>query len=169
MNTNNDAVIRFPCHLYGIRDAKEAYKAIEVERVKDYGPDLSLDDSFVLHRNYPDHHDEGGRCLLRCNTCGALMLTQHSMEDCPYWDEPDLYFSDRLPVASVEEAELLNILWDEEELKKYPFRYLRRDDFRYLWTEGNEPVPYDTEELKKKIRGKYAGLWSAQAQFYTGE
>ena len=40
---------RFPCHVYEIRDAEEAYKAMDVTRVRDYGKHLTLEDGFVLH------------------------------------------------------------------------------------------------------------------------
>lgn len=146
------------CHLYGIRDAEEAYEAIDVKCIREYGECLRLEDGTALHRNYPDCHDEGERFLVRCKVCGALTLVQWSMRECPYWDEPDEYYHDRIPVASMEEADLLNILWDEKELKEYPFRHFRRDDMRKLWTDGKEPVPYDPEELREKIREKYAGL-----------
>ena len=53
---------------------------------------------------------------------------------------------------------------DENELKEYPFRHLRRDDFRLLWMEGEEPRPYDPEELRKRIREKYAGLKKEQKE-----
>ena len=152
------------CHLYRIRDAKEAFKAIETTCVKEYGRNVCLEDGTVLHDNCPECHDEGGRYLLRCNVCGALTLARWSMYECPYWDEPDEYYQERIPVASMEEADLLNILWDEEELKRYPFRYLRRDDLRKLWTNGKEPVQYDPEELRAKIREKYAGLKPKQKE-----
>ena len=86
------------------------------------------------------------------------MLTQSSMEDCPYWDDPDLYYRDCIPVATVEEADLLNILWDEEELKKKSCRHLQRNDMRRLWTGGMKPVSNDPEKLKKRIRMKYSTL-----------
>lgn len=152
----------YPCHLYGIGDANEAYKEIHNEYLKGYGARLALEDGTVLHDNYPGHHDEGDRCLVRCKACGCLKLVQKSMDECPYWDMPDLYFRDGIPVASVEEADLLNILWDEEELKKESFRHLQRDDMRKCWTEGKDPSPYDPEELKEKIRAKYAGLTDEQ-------
>jgi len=148
----------YPCHLYGIPDAEEAFRADESEKIRDYGECVTLEDDSVLHMNYPALLDEGGRYLLRCKVCGGLMLVQHAMDECPYQDDPDLYYSDRIPVASVEEADLLNILWDEEELKQYPFRCLRRDDMQKSWKEGKEPVPYAPEELKEKIREKYSGL-----------
>ena len=149
---------RFPCHLYEIRDAEEAYKAIDVTGVKDYGDYTALEDGTVLHNNYPDHHDEGRRVLTRCNVCGGLMLTQSSMDECPYWDDPDLYYRDCIPVASVEEADLLNILLDEKELKNMTVRHLKRDDQRILWTNQKAPVPNDPAELRKRIRIKYQAL-----------
>ena len=149
---------RFPCHLYEIREAEEAYKAMDVTRVRDYGNRLTLEDGFVLHNNYPNYRDEGGRYLTRCNVCGGLMLTQSSMEECPYSDDPDLYYRDSVPVASVEEADLLNILLNEKELSNFPVRHLKRDDLRILWTNQKAPAPNDPEELKKRIRIKYQAL-----------
>ena len=148
----------YPCHLYGIQDAKEAYEAIDVTCIKEYGKEVSLEDGTVLHENCPVHRDDGRRYITRCNVCGGLMLVQSSMEDCPYWDDPDLYFRDCIPVATVEEADLLNILWDEKELPEYPFRHLRRDDLKKLWTKGKEPVSYEPENLRNRIRMKYSAL-----------
>lgn len=152
----------FLCHLYGIRDAEEAFKAIENECIKEYGRELCLEDGTLLHDNIPKCHDEGGRYLVRCEVCGALTLLQWSKYECPYWDEPDEYYRDHIPVASREEADLLNILWDEKEPEEYPFRILRRDDMSKFWTDGKEPVPYDPDELRTKIRQKYAGLKPGQ-------
>lgn len=157
----------YPCHIYGIRDAKDAEKEnLNVERVRDYGARTKLEDGTVLHDNWPAWHDEGGRYLLRCTVCGALRLMQCSMAECPFgdWDEPDEYYRDYVPVATVEEADLLNILWDEKELKQYPFRRFSRHDFSRGWTEGEEPCPYDAEELRKRIREKYAGLKKEQKE-----
>ena len=148
----------YPCHLYGIEDAKEAYEAIDAERIRNYGECVSLEDGTLLHHNFPSSHDEGGRYLTRCNVCGGLMLVQSSSEDCPYWDDPDLFYRDCIPVATIEEADLLNILWDETELKEKSCRHLQRDDMRKLWTEGKDPVPYNPDELKEKIREKYSLL-----------
>lgn len=150
----------YPCHLYGIKNAEEAYKVIDVTCLKEYRGRVSLEDGTVLHENYPDHHDEGGRYLARCNVCGGLILVQHSMLEASlmFFDEPDEYYRDCIPVETVEEADLLNILWDEEELKKNSCRHLQRDDMRYCWTEGKEPVPYDLERMKRKIRMKYSTL-----------
>ena len=149
---------RFPCHLWEIRDAKSALDMMETALIRQYGTCLELEDSFALHGNYPDYDDEGSRRLLRCKVCGSLLLVQSSMRECPYWDEPDMYYRDYIPAASVEEADLLNILWNGEEPGEYPFRHLKRDDHRYLWTEGEEPVPLFPEELRRRIREKYAGL-----------
>jgi len=50
---------RFPCHLYEIQDAKEAYEAIDAACVKHYGSNTALEDGMKLHRNYPEHHEAG--------------------------------------------------------------------------------------------------------------
>ena len=86
------------------------------------------------------------------------MLTQSSMVESPYWDDPDPYYRDCIPVASVEEADLLNILLNEKELSNFPVRHLKRDDLRILWTNQKVPALNDPEELKKRIRIKYQAL-----------
>ena len=85
---------------------------------------------------------------------------QNSMEDASlmFFDALNAYYWDLIPVTTVEEADLLNILWDEKELKQCPVRHLQREDGRYDWMEETDPVPNDPEKLKEKIREKYAGL-----------
>ena len=143
----------FPCHIYGIRDAKEAYNSFKGEMVRDYGESTGLEDGTVLRYNHM--WDDGGRFLSRCEICGGLMLFQKS-EFHSFSDGDDDYYSDVIPVASVEEADLLNILWGPMELESYPYRSLRGNNFRYHWKAGEEPCPYDPDELKEKIRAKYA-------------
>ena len=150
--------ICFPCHLWEMRDAKEALHSMKTVLVREYGTRLKLDDSFALHDNYPNRDEEGERNLQRCEVCGSLLLGQHSKRECPFWDMTDEYYHDFIPVGSVEEADLLNILLSGEELREYPFRHLQQYDYNYLWTKGEEPVPNDPEELKQRIREKYAGL-----------
>ena len=147
--------IRYPCHFYGVSDAGEVFDRWEGELVRDYGEYTSLEDRTVLHDNYC--WDEGGRALVRCRECGALMLQQRSVYN-DMFDGPDDYYKDWIPVASVEEGDLLNILWGPMELEKYPFRHFRGNNRNYFWTEGDEPKPYNPEELKGKIRDEYAGL-----------
>lgn len=147
--------IRFPCNIYDISDAQKVYEQSEWELVKDYGEYTALPDKTVLHDNY--NWDEGGRRLVRCRECGALILRQHSMYNDMY-DGPDGYYKDWIPVTSAEEADLLNILWGSMELEQYPFRHFRGNNHDFFWTEGDEPKPYDPEELKKKF-GKYIPAW----------
>lgn len=149
------AAIRFPCHIYGMVDAKEAYDAWKGELVKDYGECIALTDGTVLHENC--NWDEGGRTLVRCRECGALMILQSSVYN-NMFDGPDSYYMDWIPVASAEEGDLLNILRGATELEDYPFRHFRGNNHQYFWTKGEEPRPYDPEDLKKKIRKRYAGL-----------
>ena len=157
---------RYPCHIWEIEDAKAAYDAVSHSCVREYGSACELEDGTFLHLNYPDWHDEGGRILTRCKGCGCLMLIQHSMLEASlmFFDEPNEYHWDYVPVATAEEADLLNLLWDGGELRECPVRHLRRDDVRYYWTEGKQPVPYDPEELKEKIREKYSGLSPEQKE-----
>ena len=144
----------YPCHVWGMENAGEAYEALRGELVKDYGEETCLGDGTVLHDNYM--WDEGGRCLVRCKECGGLVLRQaseyHSFSD----DDGDGYYRDWVPVSSVEEADLLNLLWDVLEMENHPFRGLRKNNSRLSWTGGEEPRPYDPEELKRMIRAKYS-------------
>lgn len=147
---------RFPCHVWEIGDAEEAKKSIQGSMVRDYGEYTELDDGTVLHYNYM--WDDGNRYLLRCEECGGLVIVQNSEFHNFFGDEDD-YYSDRIPVASVEEADLLNILWGSLDLEGYPYRSIRGNNFRYFWKDREEqPRPYDTEKLKQQIRENYAGL-----------
>ena len=146
----------YPCHIWGIEDAEEAGKARKTELVRDYGQDIWLEDGTLL--NYVNSWEDDGRYLLRCRECGGLMLKQHVVDPAPYFDDPDLEYFDWIPVATEEEGGLLNILLGEHEMDDYPFRHLRSCDGLVFWSEGKEPVPAAPEELKAKIREKYAAL-----------
>ena len=152
----------FLCHIYGIPDGGEAREEFRGEFVKDYGEKLSLKDGRTLHWNY--NWDDGDRMLMRCKDCGALLIRQFS-EYHSFSDSPDGYYSDWIPVASEEEADLLNILWDAMELESYPYRHIRGNNFSFFWTKGEEPVPYDPENLRKQIREKYRELDLDNAEF----
>ena len=151
---------RFPCHLWEIENAEKAKDAFGWTIIRDYGDDTALEDGTVLHGNYM--WDDGSRALLRCNHCGGLVIRQRSeFHSC---SDDDSDYLDWIPVASVEEADLLNLLWGALELESYPFRQLRANDYRYFWTKAGEPVPYNPEELKEKIRQEYAGLKPEQKE-----
>ena len=150
----------FPCHIWGIEDAVKAKDAFRGTAIRIYGDETELEDGTVLHMNYM--WDDGSRRLLRCSQCGGLVIRQRSEFHGGLDDDAD--YLDWIPVASEEEADLLNILWGPLELEGYPFRLLRANDYRYFWTEAGEPVPYDPEELKEKIREKYSGLKPEQKE-----
>lgn len=143
---------RYLCHIYDMEDAKEAYDTFRGTPVRNYGEDTLLEDGTVLHSNYM--WDEGARSLSRCEKCGALVMMQRSVWNDMY-DGPDGYYRDWVPAASVEEADLLNILWGPMDLEQYPFRHLRGNNRSFFWTDGETPVPYDPEELRKQIREGY--------------
>ena len=152
---------RFPCHAWETEDAKEAKESIRGVWVRNYGEETRLGDGTVLHDNYV--WDEGNRYLLRCEECGGLVLVQKS--ECHCLSEDDDYYSDRIPVASLEEADLLNILWGPMDLERYPYRSIRENNSSYFWNQGEkEPRPYDTGELRRKIRKKYAVLAPEQKE-----
>ena len=163
MEKNRKNETRFPCHLWEMEDANAARKKLQnnMAMVREYGEDTILEDRTVLHCNYV--WDEGDRYLVRCRECGGLVMVQHS-EFHSTFDDDDDYYSDYIPIASVEEADLLNLLWYALDLEGYPYRSLRGNNFQYFWKAGEEPRPYDTEKLKAKIRKKYADLPPAQQE-----
>ncbi|MBR2660527.1 MAG: sel1 repeat family protein [Clostridia bacterium] len=159
MNTEGT---RFPCHFWETGDAEEAEKAFRGTLVRDYGEYTALEDGTVLHYNYM--WDDGARFLTRCDECGGLVIMQRSEYHSCFDDDGDGYYQDWIPVASVEEADLMNILWGGLDLEGYPFRHLRGNNFKYSWTGGGAPKPYDPEELKEKIRQNYSGLKKNQKE-----
>ncbi len=152
MPTDNESNKVNLCHIYGIEDADEAYKQWEVEFVKGYGDETKLEDGTLLHDNY--ECDEGHRGLLRCKSCGGLLLFQASTY-ISMSDGPDGHYEDVIPVWSEEEADLLNILLGPREFADHPFRHLRVNNHKCFWTRGEQPRPMDIAELKRAIAEKY--------------
>ena len=140
------------CHIYGIEDAKEAYKQLDFECVKSYGEETKLEDGTLLHDNY--EWDDGYRSLLRCKQCGGLFIIQTS-EFHSFDSDNDGYYKDWIPVYSEQEADLLNTLLGPRELADHPFRHLRGNNHEYHWTRGEQPRPMDINELKRAIALKY--------------
>lgn len=131
------------------------YRMLETQKIKAYGKQVCLEDGTVLHENYSDEDRlDGRRTLVRCTECGALMICQYTCEY-DFYDGPDS-LSSYIPVASEEEADLMNILLDETEMFRYPYRHLSRHNWNYGWSKAPEPRPNDPEELRKAIRDKYA-------------
>ena len=143
---------RFPCHIYEIADAKEAYDSFRGELIKEYGDDVTLDDGTVLHGNYM--WDDGSRSLVRCKKCGGLLIMQSS-EYHSFSDSPDGYYKDWIPVASEEEADLLNVLLGAMEMENVPCRHIRRNNGDVFWTGDKEPEAYDPDELVQAIKKAY--------------
>ena len=139
------------CHIYEIEDAKEAGKDFETEFVKSYGSSTEYQ-GVVIHSNH--ECEEGGRSLVRCKKCGALLLSQHSSFEAMDSDY-DGSFRDWLPVWSEEEAELLNIFLDAGEFANCSFRHLRSNNYRYYWVGEDQPRPMDLPELRIAIEMKY--------------
>ena len=143
---------RYPCHIWEIADAKEAYDSFRGELIREYGEDVSLDDGKVLHWNYM--WDDGWRSLVRCRKCGGLLIMQSS-EYHSFSDSPDGYYKDWIPAASEEEADLLNILLGAVEMENVSCRHIRGNNGDIFWKRGKEPGAYDPEELVRQIRKKY--------------
>lgn len=151
---------RFPCHVWEMEDAEKAEKSLRGKLVKDYDEYTDLEDGTVLHYNYM--WDDGKRYLMRCGECGGLVIVQRS--ECHGFSDEDDYYSDMVPASSVEEADLLNILWDSLDLEAYPYRSIRGNNFRYFWKQGKEPRRYNAEKLRQKIRETYKDLTPAQKE-----
>ena len=139
------------CHIYKIADAGEAGNDLETEPVKGYGLSVFYH-GVELHSNHES--EGGGRTLVRCKKCGALLLSQHS------WYEamnPDLdgSFFDWIPVWSEKETDLLNIFLDSHELPGCLFRHLRSNNDKYCWIGVDRPRPMDLPELARAIVIKY--------------
>ena len=141
------------CHIYGIEDAGEAHKQLEVECVKSYGDETTLPDGTLLH--YNSVWDDGYRVLLRCKHCGGLLLKQTSTYTSMSYDDSDGHYTDYLPAWSEEEADLLNTLLEPGEFGDHPFRHLRGTNFKYCWYGDEQPHPMDINELKRAIALKY--------------
>lgn len=144
--------IRYPCHIHGAADVRQAYDAFRGELVKDYGDCVCRRDGSVLHWNHV--WDDGGRRLVRCSECGGLLLMQRS-EFHSFTDSPDGYYQDWIPAASEEEADLLNILLDAGELEDFPCRHFRSNNGACFMTRGDEPRPRDPDGLRRQILEKY--------------
>ena len=139
------------CHIYDIEDAEEAGHDLDTELIKNYGPSTTYR-GIELHKNCED--DEGGRSLVRCRKCGALLLSQFS------WlgdkeAEPDEYACDWIPVWSEREADLLNIFMEEDDFLVFPFKHLSSYQGKYSWLEEDKPRPMDLPELCVAISMKY--------------
>ena len=146
---------RFPCHIYGL-EADQLFRNLHLQKIKSYGDGVTLEDGTVLYRKEYDETlfaETNERTLCRCLKCGALFLDDYHYESDMY----DPYSWNCLyPVASEEEADLLNLLMDGKENGLPDFRRPYRYDWNYKWIGTEDPAPLDADELKKMIREKYA-------------
>ena len=97
------------CAGFDLPTAAEAYKHFHgmLEELGNYGDKCN---EHNLHT-----WDDGGRKLCRCHDCGGLVLVQKSKYHGP---ENDDYYTDYIPVDSVQEAEQLNELYGGWLLKR---------------------------------------------------
>ena len=142
----------YPYHVADKPDGSAEGTVIQEEIIKDYGEKTELPDGTVLHGNHGPY--EGGRQLVRCRDCGGLFLKQSTDYMDIYYDGPEMT-RDWIPVASETEANLLNILLNDDEFENYPVRHLRSYNSTYLWAGEDEPKASDAEDLKVQIRKKY--------------
>ena len=154
MGKTNKAV-RIRCCTYDL-EADQLYRNLALQEIKSYGDKVTLEDGTVLHRTERDpslYAESNEMTLCRCVKCGALFLHDYHYESDMYdpWSSTWMY-----PVASEEEADLLNILLDGKKTGLPDFRRIYRYDWSYSWQGTEEPRPLDTDELKNMIRKKYA-------------
>ena len=111
---------RCRCCVYDL-EAKQLSRNLQFQRIKSYGDGVALEDGTILHRKEYDatlFSETNERTLCRCRKCGALFLVDDHAESDMYdpCSSSSLY-----PVASEEEADLLNILMDGKETGLYGF------------------------------------------------
>ena len=157
MDKNRQTKPRNRCCSYGL-EAEQLYRNLQLEEIKSYGDGVTLEDGTVLHKKEYDESlfsETNERTLCRCVKCGALFLRDYHYESDMYdpWSSSCLY-----PVASEEEANLVNILKDGKETGLPDFRRIYRCGWRYEWIGTEEPRPLDVEELKGMIRKKYVAV-----------
>ena len=89
----------YSCKGFDLPTAKEAYEHFHgnLTMICDYGD--------KCNGHYLHTWDDGKRLLCRCDACGGLVLVQESEY---HGDECDDYYTDYFPVASPQQAELLN-------------------------------------------------------------
>ncbi len=149
------------CCIYDMDDAHAVDQSFREVTVKEYGDSVCLSDGTKLHDNLDGEYGNytapvGRRELVRCRKCGALLIHQHTCD-------PNIYdgfefLDDWIPVASVQEADLLNILLSGQEFTAYSFRHFRQVNLHGRWSEGKEPCPNDPDDLIQMIMDKYTGV-----------
>ena len=147
---------KYPCCAYEL-DGGHLYGNFHTQDIKQYGNELILADGTVLYRKKcdPEKWERRERKLVRCTGCGALFIQDYYFEYENIFDGCWSCYS-WYPVATEEEADLLNILMDGEQDSRYvPGRYIFRSGWRYKWQGEGDPEPRDPEELRKQIRKKY--------------
>ena len=154
MGKNREIKPRYRCCVYDL-EAEQFYRNLQLQEIKSYGDSVTLEDGTVLHKKEQDpdvYTETNERTLCRCRKCGALFLKSYHYESDMYdpWSSERLY-----PVASEEEADLVNILMDGKETGLPDFRRIYRYDWSYQWIGKEDPRPLDAEELKTMIRRKY--------------
>ncbi len=147
----------YRCCVYDL-EAEQLYRNLQLQEIKSYGDSVILADGTVLYKKEKDPYlfsETNERTLCRCRKCGALFLNNYHYESDMYdsWSSESLY-----PVASEEEADLINILMDGKETGLPDFRRIYRYDWSYKWIGKEDPRPLDAEELKTMIRRKYAAV-----------
>ncbi len=162
VNRGNMSEIRketppYQCCIYNL-EAEQLSRNLQLLEIKSYGDRVMLEDGTILHRKESDEtlfSETNKRTLCRCQKCGALFLSDYHYESDMY----DHYsWNCMFPVASEEEADLLNILMDGKETGIPDFRRPYRYSLTYKWIGEEDPRPLDTEKLKEMIREKYASV-----------
>lgn len=124
------------CCVFDIEKAAKAGKALDFEVIERYG------DWCNGHPMYC--WDDGGRSLVRCKKCGALMLVQRS----EYHAFDDDYYTDYFPVADREEALRFNNDYSGFALEeKYPGIYLMETNGKYSWANRKKGKKMKYQEL----------------------
>ena len=145
--------IRYPCHIYEIKDGREArHDLVGSELVKKYNTDTLQIDTKKLEECLKVSYVApfAIRKLIQCQKCGALLVYQCICDPNIY--EGFEWLEDWIPVHSEEEADQINNTLDAVDLSMYPIRHLQKEDRTPKWTEGENPRLYDPEEMQKDCK-----------------
>ena len=69
-------------------------------------------------------------------------------------ERKSVFIGHAAPVASEEEADLLNLLLDPQDFENWPVRHLRMNTRGYSWTEGWDPEQADAGSVYPWLTGR---------------
>ena len=112
------------CHIFEFEDPQDAYDAMDVENIEDYGD--------VQYGHFLHVWDDGKRMLKRCRKCGAYILYQRS--EYHGFSDDDSYYSDWFPVDGPDDADRLNKEFDGWSIEReFQGKWLAKTNGNLRW------------------------------------